>query len=320
MVVLRMLLQELCLSKCQWDDAIPQDQKFRLQKWMTDLQRVENISVNRYHFPEQKTKVKSAVLHGFGDASKGAYCAVVYLCIESEDEYRTSLVAAKTRVAPSTPMTIPRLELLAALILARLVSAVREALNQVIHIEEVFCWTDSVTVFHWIQSDKEFKQFVQNRIDEIHKLTDVKSWRHCPGIENLADIGSRGCLASELVSSSLWWIGPVWLQSSPKNYPKFGAVSDEELTEECFREFKENERNSENVAHAATTVNLTKEPTPIKTIKLTEAIDCEQFNDATKLFRVTALSLKFMRKFKGSKKLEKRAAKDKTYPDGKRDQ
>ena len=74
------------------------------------------------------------------------------------------------------------------------------------------------------------------------------------------------------------------------------------------------------MAHAATTVNLTKEPTPIKTIKLTEAIDCEQFNDATKLFRVTALSLKFMRKFKGSKKLEKRAAKDKTYPDSKRDQ
>ena len=164
MVVLRMLLQELCLSKSQWDDVIPQDQKFRLQKWMTDLQRVENISVNRYHFPEQKTKGKSAVLHGFGDASKGAYCAVVYLCIESEDGYRTSLVPAKTRVAPSTPMTIPRLQLLAALILARLVSALREALNQVIHIEEDFCWTDSVTVFHWIQSDKEFKQFVQNRI------------------------------------------------------------------------------------------------------------------------------------------------------------
>ena len=103
MVVLRMLLQELCLSKSQWDDVIRQDQKFRLQKWMTDLQRVENISVNRYHFPEQKTKVKSAVLHGFGDASKGAYCAVVYLCIESKDEYGTSLVATKTRVAPRHP-------------------------------------------------------------------------------------------------------------------------------------------------------------------------------------------------------------------------
>ena len=59
--------------------------------------------------------------------------------------------------------------------------------------------------------------------------------------------------------------------------------------------------NSENVAHAATTVNLTKEPTQIKTIKLTEAIDCEQFNDATKLFRVTALSLKFIRNLKAAR-------------------
>ena len=53
----------------------------------------------------------------------------------------------------------------------------------------------------------------------------------------------------------------------------------------------------------------------IKTIKLMEAIDCEQFNDATKLFRVTALSLKFI-----SKKSEKTAAKHKTYPDGRGDQ
>ena len=85
MVVLRMLLQELCLNKSQWDDAIPQDQKLCLQKWMTDLHRVDNVSVNRYYFPGQKTKVKPAVLHDFGDASQGAYCAVVYLCIESED-------------------------------------------------------------------------------------------------------------------------------------------------------------------------------------------------------------------------------------------
>jgi len=58
---------------------------------------------------------------------------------------------------------------------------------------------------------------------------------------------------------------------------------------------------AENVAHAATTVNLTQEPTRIKTIKLTEAIDCEQFSDAAKLFRVTALSLKFIRNLKAAR-------------------
>ena len=93
----------------------------------------------------------------------------------------------------------------------------------------------------------------------------------------------------------------MWLQNSPKNSLKFGAVSDKELTEECSREFKQNERNSENVAHAAKTANLTKEPMRIKTIKLMEAIDCEQFNDATKLFRVTVLSLKFIRNLKAAR-------------------
>ena len=98
-----MLLQELRLNKSQWDDTILLDQKLRLEKWMIDLQRVDNVRVNRYYFPGQKTKVKSAVLHGFGNTSKGENCAVVYLCIESKDEYRTSLVAAKTRVPPRLP-------------------------------------------------------------------------------------------------------------------------------------------------------------------------------------------------------------------------
>lgn len=87
-----------------------------------------------------------------------------------------------------------------------------------------------------------------------------------------------------------------------------------------FQRIKERERNSENVAHAATTVTLTKEPTRIRTTKLTaEAINCEQFSDATKLFRVTALSLKFIRNFR-QQEPEKRAAKHKTIPDGRRDQ
>ena len=134
----------------------PLDQKIHLQKCMTDLQRADNVSVNHYYvyFTGRKAKVKYVVLHGFGDAPKGAYYAVFYLYIESEDGYRTSLVAANTQVLPSTPMTIPRLSSKGKTILAHLVSAAREALTQVIHIEDVFRWTDSITVFYWILPDK----------------------------------------------------------------------------------------------------------------------------------------------------------------------
>lgn len=117
------------------------------------------MSVCHYYFPEER-KVKSAALHRFGDALKEAYCTVVYLCTEAEDGYRTSLVAFKGRVTPSMPMSIPRLELLAMLILARLISSVQEVLDKVLNIKEVLCWTDSITVFYWISSHKEFKQFI----------------------------------------------------------------------------------------------------------------------------------------------------------------
>ena len=178
-------------------------------------------------------------------------------------------------------------------------SAAQEALTQMMHIEEVFCWTDSITVFHWIQSAKEFKQFVQNRIDKIHKFTVAK--------RILLITRSRGCLASELLSRRLWWKRPDWLLTSLK----FGAVSNEELTEECSREFKETERISGNVAHTATRVILTKEPKRIKTIKFTEAIDCKRFNDATKLFRKTALSLTFIKNVKTARKQRREPQKTK---------
>ena len=301
MVGLRMLLQKLCLNKCEWDSPIPQHQRHYLQKWMNDMEKVNQISVSRYYFPGERKKVKSASLHGFGDASKEAYCAVVYLCIETEEGYRTSLVSSKTRVTPSSPMTIPRLELLAALILARLVATAREALSQVINIEEVFCWTDSITVFYWIQANKDFKQFVQNRVDEIQKLTDVKSWRHCPGVENPADVGSRGCPASELVSNSLWWEGPAWLKGSSKHYPKSGVSNEEDLSEECKKEVKPMKRSPEIVTNTSNLVSLTKEPTPNKPVKFTDDIDCERFSDVMKLFRVTAFCLKFIRNLKSSR-------------------
>ena len=83
MVGLRMLLQKLCLSICEWDSPIPQHQQHYLQKWMNDMKKVNPISVSRYYFPGERKKVKSGSLHGFGDASKDAYCAVVFLCIET---------------------------------------------------------------------------------------------------------------------------------------------------------------------------------------------------------------------------------------------
>ena len=211
-IPVQLLFQDLCRKKYDWDAPLSEGEQEFIAKWLKGLENV-TIAVERCYLPIDE-EIESSYLHVFGDASKKAYCAAVHLCFKSKAGWRSVLVASKVRLAPlSVPeMSIPRLELLAALISARLLSAVKEALQPVICINGVYCWTDSKCVLYWIKADKEYEQFVYNRRKEIVELTSLDSWRHCPGTENPADLGSRGCFASEIVNNSLWWDGPSWLR------------------------------------------------------------------------------------------------------------
>ena len=146
--------------------------------------------------------------HAFSDASKLAYAAVVYVrtCYEN-GLIDVKLVASKSRVAPLKTQTIPRLELLGALILARLwtVSNARGSIVPMLR---------SVTVLCWIKNVGNWKQYVQHRVNEICELTSKHSWRHCPGNLNPADLSSRGIAAKDLANNSIWWNGPEFLLHS----------------------------------------------------------------------------------------------------------
>ena len=69
-------------------------------------------------------EVNSYTLFGFCDASLRAYAAVVYLLMETENEHVVKFLASKTRVSPLRKQTIPRLELLSALLLAQLMESI----------------------------------------------------------------------------------------------------------------------------------------------------------------------------------------------------
>jgi len=137
---------------------------------------------------------------------------VIYLHVATTTGSYVKFVASKSRVAPVKQLSIPRLGLLAALVLARLITHVREALELDVTITDITCWTDSRVTLFWIKGEeKEWKQFVQHRVNEIRSFVPAGGWRHCNGKDNPADVTSRGMNPVELLNCALWAEGPKWL-------------------------------------------------------------------------------------------------------------
>ena len=170
---LKVMFQQLCtMSVYDWDSPLTGEHLNTWYKWIHDLEKVQLISVPRYYFGDAELESLKCTLVGFGDALKDAYAANVYLARQMEDGNETPLVASNTTVAPIKKITIPRLELLASVILSRLTATVYRALESVIQIEDYYCWTDSKTAYYWIKNGKEHKQFVQNHVDEVLQNSD----------------------------------------------------------------------------------------------------------------------------------------------------
>ena len=166
-------------------------------------------------------QVKCIQQHGFADASRIAYGSSVYVWVTTSDGHYSRLLASKTRVAPFKGETIPRLQLVACLTLALLTTAVYKALACTIEVDVVINWTDSQIVWWWINGEsKQFKQFVQNRVENIRSLWSKQHLRYCPSELNSSDIASRGSKASDLVSIDLWWKGAPFLKKKIKAMAK----------------------------------------------------------------------------------------------------
>ena len=230
--------------------------------------------------------IESVELHGFSDASVAAYGACIYIVYRLKSgEYHVSLVAAKSKVAPIDPNTIPRLELLAAHTLARLISNVQRAIESSVKIQNIFAWSDSEIAVHQIlKTEKTQKQFVQNRVNEIRQLVPTIRWRYCPTKENPTDLVSRGVKGSVLKNSKKWWEGPEFLKENPKNWPnneKFEKPDSEKLSDIAC----------ENVEVGETEILRVD---AITQIDARELIDPCKYSNIDKLLRVTAYVIRFV--------------------------
>lgn len=135
------------------------------QGFCEGLARLSELRVPRHVLC---TDCKVIQVHEFSDALEKAYGACVYLVSINHEECSSSLLCSKTRVAPLKPTSIPRLELCAALLLAKLVDKITKGLN--LDISTVNLWTDSSIVLSWLGTPPfSLKTFVRNRVGEVQE-------------------------------------------------------------------------------------------------------------------------------------------------------
>ncbi|XP_043469702.1 uncharacterized protein LOC122503291 [Leptopilina heterotoma] len=212
------LLQKLWLRKLNWDDDLPTDLTHEWNEFCSKLSFLSQISIPRRI--DRGADFCQIKIHGFSDAFSVAYAASVYSRIISPSgSISVKLLMAKTKVPPLKTVSIPRLELCASTLLAKLVSYVIDSL----HLKDipVFCWTDSSVVLGWLQQQPvTWTVFVANRVSAIQTTLPTAIWNHVQSKDNPADCASRGMSADKLASFSLWWNGPEWLSDHSDTWPQ----------------------------------------------------------------------------------------------------
>lgn len=210
------LLQQLWTIKSDWDASPPQRIQDIWLKFHGELSALSVLQIPRYLFSPHSTRVE---LHGFCDASQIGYSAVVYIRIEhSNGVFSTRLCAAKSKVAPIRTVSLPRLELLGAALLASLIRKILESSRNAL--DSIITWCDSEIVLYWLAAHaSRWKTFVSNRVSQIQETLPHPHWHYVPTNDNPADCASRGLFPAQLSEHPLWWHGPSWLVQSPEHWP-----------------------------------------------------------------------------------------------------
>jgi len=188
----KLLLQEVVKLKLDWDEVVTSSEI--TGKWYHWLRTLAE-HVGRFRFSRCVTggiiSEYQVELHHFSDASSYAYGACTYIrCISAQGKVYVALMCSKGRIAPMKQMTIPRLELMAAVLSAKADVALRSELR--LQVKQSYFWTDSEIVLAYLNNHTaRYQVFVGNRVSQITKQTDVKQWFHVPGIDNPADLITR---------------------------------------------------------------------------------------------------------------------------------
>ena len=205
----RLLIKDIWrISGQKWDDNLPQEFKKLFLEWHSGVYLLVSLVIPRSYFIDPFDQIE---LHMFGAGSQDVFCAVAFLRARLASTHQTELafVFGKTRFVPMKALSIPKLELQAALLATRLKEEVLKGLT--FKVTEVFVWTDRTTVLQWPNSCDKLPDFVGNRTGEILESTTTDQWHYILSGDNPADTGTRG-ISSEALKESSWVIGPSILK------------------------------------------------------------------------------------------------------------
>ena len=267
-IKLKMLMKQQFVVRDKykkWDTLLDESDKFEWISVLKDVEKLKKVTVPRYCLRASFSVVDekgSYTLICFTDASGSAMCAAVYVRFESvSGNVAVGLLVSKTRVSPVKTETIPKLELCAALLGARLMRKVTTALS--LKVDAEYFLIDSKIVLGALNKGSFSSEFSGSCIAEIRGKTESSTFGWIKSEDNVADLGSRGVNSDKINDESEWQNGPSWLYEPIESWP----------VEVC---------------------SFTELPTVQNLNQISEVIDIEKFSCLDRLHKITAICFKFM--------------------------
>ena len=269
LIKLKIAMEELWQLGLGWDNQVSPEVK---RKWIVLFEEIialNNVKFERYLTLPNATGDPSLVV--FCDTSRLAFGACAYMKWKLDNgQFGTRFVAAKARVAPLKELTIPRLELQAAVLASRLGKFILQESR--FNFERVRYLSDSRVALTWIKGEtSSFKPFVSCRVAEIQSNSSPEDWSHCPTELNVPDDLTKRIATTEV--NGRWFNGPKFLQLPEDHWPLEHSVPD--MTE------VNRERRKVQITYA--------------TAVCQPVMNCREFSTWRRLLRVTAHVLQFCR-------------------------
>ncbi|XP_072516499.1 uncharacterized protein [Salminus brasiliensis] len=218
----RLLLRELSSVCSEWDVPLPENKHEEWNRWLESLQELKELHIPRTYSSFSLSSAQCTEVCIFSDASVKAIAAVAYLKVTDQDGHtEVGFLLGKTKLAPQPELTVPRLELCAAVLAVEIAELIVKEID--LKPSAIRFYTDSKVVLGYIcNQSRRFYVYVNNRIQRIRQTTLPKQWNYVPTEQNPADCGSRSVSAAQLQGTT-WLTGPSFLRH-PKEVPSTDPV------------------------------------------------------------------------------------------------